>query len=203
MRSLRLAFALICVSLVGCGGEKAEPVTPEASGHRITMRVIMAPDEDNQLPVLTPAASIRTFAEGFLVGKPWVGTVYETGADIGVDRPIHTAWGTIPESLEFEYTPDRLFESGPYDVIVVIFAETLTAEEMQVTDISEMEPSRFRDAFSSFTADLSGIIDGHPEPIPGAIRYNVEDEDLTVVIENRVDLADAAEAFNDTLILIP
>ena len=53
MRSISLAFALICVSLAGCGGEEANPVTPEATGHRITMRVIMTPDEDGRV-VLPP-----------------------------------------------------------------------------------------------------------------------------------------------------
>jgi len=202
-----LAFALICISLAGCGGEEIDSETTDV-GYRITMRTVLKPAPDGTLPVLTPAASVHRFDTDFFIGKPWIGLVYEAGSDVGTDAPLHQEWGTVPETFEFDYSPERLFAPGAYDVLIVISGSDGITEEMKSLDITEIGPEHFERAIGTFSFDVSDVREEDAEPIPGAIRYNIEDQDLTVLVENRwpapedpVEVWQAA--FNNTYVLLP
>ena len=207
MRSLRLAFALICLTLAGCGGDTIDSA-PIDSGYRIAMQSVLTPAADGTLPIVTPAASVHRFEADFFIGKPWVGLVYAAGADIGTDAPLHREWGTVPDTLEFDYRPDRRFQPGAYDVLIVILSTGGITAEMKTLDLTELGPQYFEHAIGTFSFDLSAVRDADPEPLPGAIRYTVDDRDLSVVVENRWPTPeDPLEvwqaAFNNTYILLP
>ena len=122
------ASAFLATAVVGCGGEiDAEVGQPtveiETEKFRLSMKTKFH-TEGELVKFMTASASVVTVEADFYRGKPWVAMVFEAGAEPGVDLPLHYEWGTVPDELEFDYTPGMDFEPGAYDMVAMVYAGT-------------------------------------------------------------------------------
>lgn len=197
-------FMFACGGEVLDGGMASPPI--ETQTYRLTMKTKFVPEGD-AIRFMTASASVITVESDFYRGKPWVGLLFEAGAEPGVDEPIHHEWGTVPDSLEFEYAPDLELEPGAYEFVSIVYAGTpMTSEIMDGSPLDFPFPSN-KDV-TTFTLDQSVVREGDPDFAPGMIRVNLDDKDTSVDCQNRwsteEDTMDVrTQSFRNTYLILP
>ena len=210
---MRIAASIItCLAsvLFACGGEMVdggmEPAPIETKGYKLTLKTKFNP-EGEMINFMTASASVITVESEFYRGKPWIGMLFEAGAEPGVDLPIHHAWGTVPDSLEFDYSPDIELEPGAYEMVSIVYAGTqMTPELMHGNPLELPFPSQ-KDV-TTFTLDQSVVLEGDPDFAPGMIRVNLGEEDASVDCQNRWsteehDMEYRLQSFTNTYLILP
>ena len=160
----------------------------------------MAPGEDGELvPFITPTGDVVEVAREDLIGKPYVVAVFAAGFGSGVDLPLHTEWGFVPDSLEIEYASPARFAVGPYDLSLIVYTLTDITDELREEPFA---PIPMTGELSAFTISQAEVREGDPELTNGVIRMNLDGDDVHVALENRVELP-ISSAFVDTIMAVP
>ncbi len=198
MRTLVVTGALI-LAAAGCASE-------DDAGHALTIQASMAPGADGALAFLSPSATIATHAPATVVGKPYYVGVFPAGFSSGNDPALYQAWGTVPADLDITATTPAMFAPGPYDMVLVIYANTpISAAQLAF----EAAPSAAAGGdLSSFTLSSVDVLGEDPIQALGTQRMNVVDADVHREIANRtpsdpMDRAQTVAAFDHTILIIP
>ena len=195
---MRNLIALVTAGhlLMACGGEQLEP-----EGHALSLQVRMKTNE-GLMHFLSPAASVITHEHVDVVGKPYYAAAFEAGFSPGNDKPLFDEWGVVPEDFAVDFTTPKSFSSwAAYDVTFVVYVTT----PMSPGD----EPLAAKNGdLATFSINQDVVRPGEPAIIPGVIRFNVEEQDHAVRVENRTpsdmtDFDDVQAAFTNTLMIVP
>ena len=139
-----------------------------------------------------------------VVGKPYLISSFPAGFSPGNDPPIHYVWGTVPADLKIQYTTPSTYTPGPYDMVLVVYANTPITDEIRKASPSQAPAAKGGD-LATFTLDMGAVRPGDPGIPPGLVRLNVEDADVAVTVENKVpaDPSQIATALSNTIMLVP
>ena len=176
-------------------------------GYQLTLHTVFTPDENDELKFNTASASVIAVPADFYRGKPWVGMLFALGAEPGVDEPIHSEWGVVPDNLDFDYTPNILLPPNGYDMVMIIYAGTDLDDDIREQDILDL-PFPTNQDVTSFTIDRSMIREGDPDFAPGMIRAYIDDQNVEVELANKWSteehsVEERTESFTNTYLLVP
>jgi hypothetical protein len=200
-RSLGLSVVL---AAMGCGSSGSEGDAP--TGHTLTMNAKLNA-VNGELSFVTPAAAIEKVPVANVVGKPYLIASFPAGFSPGNDPALDWTWGTVPASLELQYTTPAHYKDGPYDMVVVVYTTTAVSDAVKSGNAVNA-PAAVHGDLATFTIDTSAVRPGDPKIPAGVVRLVVDAKDAAISVENRAptdpnDQEQLKHAFDNVLMIVP
>jgi hypothetical protein len=198
-----LAFGLLSMGCSGSSEGLGSGADSGPKGHALTLTANFV-QQSGELSFLTPTVTIAKVPASSVAGKPYLVSSFPAGFSPGNDPPIHYVWGTVPADLKISYTTPATYANGAYDMVLVVYANTPITDAIRAAPPHQAPAAKGGD-LATFTADMTVVHPGDPGIPPGLVRFNVEDADALVKVENKVasDPSQIADALVNTIMLVP
>ncbi len=196
-RSLGLGLFALTMATAGCGSSAP-------SGHTLTMNAKLNA-ANGQIAFVTPAASVVTVPVADIVGKPYMIASFPAGFSPGNDPALDHTWGTVPADLTMHFTTPSTYKDGAYDMVVVIYTQTVITDAIRAKPAQEA-PAAVHGDLATFTFDP--VRPGDPKLSAGLVRLVVDGKDAAIDVENRPPADPNNQdqlklAFSNVLLIVP